>query len=65
MDYMTVRQAAEKWEITMRQVQFYLKDERIPGAIRPGHDWLIPKDARKPEDLRKYGKGRPRKEGGV
>jgi hypothetical protein len=61
MEYITVRQAAEKWSISMRSIQFYLKDSRIPGAIRLGRDWLIPKDAQKPEDNRKYGKGRPKK----
>ena len=52
MGYITVRQAAEKWGITMRRVQGLLKEERIPGAIKPGHDWLIPKDAEKPRDRR-------------
>jgi len=33
----------------MRQVQFYLKDGRIGGAVRPGHDWLIPINTVKPE----------------
>jgi len=52
MDYITVRQAAEKWNVTMRQVQLYLKDNRVAGALRPGHDWLIPSDAVKPTSNR-------------
>jgi len=52
VDYITVRQVAEKWNITMRMVQLYLKNNRIPGAIKPGHDWLIPNDAKKPHDMR-------------
>ena len=62
MDYITVRQASEKWGVTMRQIQRYLKDNRIPGAIQPGHDWLIPKDAEKPADGRVNNRRKPKKE---
>ena len=48
MEYISVRKAAEKWGVTMRQVQFYLKGNRIDGAVRPGRDWLIPADSKKP-----------------
>ena len=61
MDYITVRQASEKWDVTMRWVQRMIKNERIPGAIRPGHDWLIPKDTPMPEDRRKYNRRQPKK----
>jgi len=54
MDYITVRQAAEKWGVTMRQVQIYLKDNRVDSALRPGHDWLIPADAPKPSPKREH-----------
>jgi len=63
MDYITVRQTAKKWGVSMRQVQLYLKAGRIPGAVRPGHDWLIPKDAQKPEDGRKNNRRQPKKDG--
>jgi len=63
MDYITVKQVAEKWGVTMRQVQNLLKSKRIQGAIQPARDWLIPNDAEKPEDLRKYNYRRPKKEG--
>ena len=53
MDYLTVRQTADKWGVTPRQVQALLKAGRIPGAIQPVRDWLIPVDALKPEDGRK------------
>ena len=52
MDYITVRQAAEKWYISVRRVQTLLKNNRIPGAIQPARDWLIPKGAVKPRDTR-------------
>ena len=62
MDYMTVRQTAEKWNVTPRQVQVFLKAGRIPGSVQPARDWLIPIDAVKPEDRRKYNRRRPEKE---
>ena len=52
MNYLTVRQAAEKWDISIRQVQTYLNKNRIPGAVQPSREWFIPKDAEKPVDGR-------------
>jgi len=52
MDYLTARQTAEKWGVSLRWVQALLKAGRIDGAIRPARDWLIPKDAKKPRDTR-------------
>jgi hypothetical protein len=52
MDYITARQAAEKWDISLRWVQVYLKDSRIDGAICLGRVWMIPKDVVKPFDRR-------------
>lgn len=52
MNYITARQAAEKWGVSLRRVQALLKAERIPGVLRPGREWLIPKDADKPADGR-------------
>jgi len=54
MDYLTVRQTADRWGVTPRQVQVYLKAGRIPNAIQPARDWLIPENASKPEDARKH-----------
>ncbi|WP_458407974.1 LuxR C-terminal-related transcriptional regulator [Anaerotignum sp.] len=53
MTFMTVQQAAEKWGVSVRQVQRLLAAERIPDAQRHGRTWLIPTDAQKPEDIRK------------
>jgi len=53
MDYISVRQAAEKWGVSVRQVQALLKDNRIEGAARLGNRvWSIPADAKKPGDPR-------------
>lgn len=59
MDYMTLREAGEKWGISPRQINSYCSDGRIPGAEKLGRVWLIPKDAKKPIDGRiKLGKER-------
>lgn len=48
MDYISAKQAAEKWGITVRWVQQCCKNGLIPGAGRLGNSWIIPKDALKP-----------------
>jgi len=53
MDYISVHQSAAKWGISGRRIQKLCEDGRIEGVVRPGRDWLIPKDARKPADPRK------------
>ena len=57
MDYMTLKEASEKWSVTPRRVNYYCTAGRIPGAIKMATIWLIPKDAEKPMDMRtKQGK---------
>lgn len=52
MDYMTTKQAAEKWQISDRRVLQFCNAGRIEGAEKMGNTWLIPKDAKKPIDGR-------------
>ena len=52
MDYITVKDAAEKWEITPRRVQVLCAQGKIPGVVRFGVTWAIPKTAAKPKDGR-------------
>ncbi len=52
MDCMTAKEAAEKWGITPRRVQVLCTQNKIPGAVRFGITWAIPKDAVKPNDGR-------------
>ena len=33
MDYMTLKEAAEKWGVTPRRVNYYCAGGRIPGAV--------------------------------
>lgn len=53
LDYISVQQAVEKWGISERRVQKLCEENRIPGVVRFGRMWLIPKEAKKPEDKRK------------
>lgn len=52
MNYITIREAAEKWELSIRRVQAMCVDGRIPGVLKFGKEWAIPKDAEKPSDGR-------------
>lgn len=52
MDYLSVRQTAEKWGLSTRRVQILCTQERISGAVRIGNYWAIPADAEKPKDER-------------
>ena len=52
MDYITTKEAAEKWGLTERRVQVLCRKGKIPGVARLGWAWAIPKDAKKPEDGR-------------
>ncbi len=53
MDYITVREAAEKWGVSTRSITYHLVDGRISGAVKKGNLWLIPISAEKPADLRR------------
>lgn len=53
MKYMTVREAAEKWNITERWVQKLCEENRVKGTVRFSRVWMIPKDATKPVDGRR------------
>lgn len=52
MDYLSVKQTAEKWGITTRRLQILCSQDRIEGAMRVGNYWAIPSNAEKPKDAR-------------
>lgn len=56
MEYMTTAEFAEKWNISRRRVTKLCTEERIEGAILKANTWLIPADAKKPEDPRRVRK---------
>lgn len=51
-EYMTVQEAATKWNISERRIQTLCSENRIDGIVRLSRVWLIPKDAKKPVDAR-------------
>ncbi len=56
MEHITVRDAAQKWNISERLVQKYCAIGRIEGAKKFGPSWGIPAGAVKPKDPRKVQK---------
>ena len=53
MEYITVSEAAKKWNVSNRLVQKYCTDGRIDGAKKFGGSWGIPCSSVKPKDPRK------------
>lgn len=53
MEYLTTAEFADKWGISQRRVAIYCKEGRLQGAMIKVKTWLIPADAKKPEDPRK------------
>ncbi len=52
IDYLTVKEAGAKWNVSGRMVTIYCNKGKIPGAIKKGNLWLVPIDAEKPLDGR-------------
>ncbi|MCI9066655.1 MAG: helix-turn-helix domain-containing protein [Lachnospiraceae bacterium] len=52
-EYMTVQEAAKKWDLSERRVQKLCSENRIDGVIHLSRLWLIPQSAEKPADKRK------------
>ena len=52
MEFMTTKEAVEKWNISERRIRQLLQDGRIEGAVKVGNSWNIPIDADKPVDKR-------------
>ena len=52
MDYMTIKEASEKWGVSVRQINYYCVGGRIPGAVKMAGVWLLPQNAEKPVDGR-------------
>lgn len=57
MEYMTVREAAKKWEVSVRLIQRLCAEGRIDGASKSGNAWVIPAGTVKPQDPRRKKEG--------
>lgn len=49
MGYASVREMAEKWNVSERSVRNYCQLGKIPGSVLVGKTWNIPKEAVKPQ----------------
>lgn len=52
MDFMSAKDAANKWGISQRRVAVLCSEGRIENAEMLGNMWIIPSDAKKPVDAR-------------
>lgn len=52
MEYMSAREAADKWGISQRRVAVLCSENRIENATMIGNMWIIPATAEKPIDAR-------------
>ena len=50
MNYMDVKTAAKRWNLTERRLTMLCRNGRIEGAKKEGGIWLIPTNATKPKD---------------
>lgn len=52
MEFMSAREAADKWGISQRRVAVLCSENRIADAAMVGNMWIIPRNAEKPIDAR-------------
>lgn len=52
MEYMTIQDASDLWDISSRRIQKLCVEGRIEGATKFGRQWAIPTTTEKPEDAR-------------
>jgi Fic family protein len=48
VNYISVSEAAKKWNISERSVRNYCAESRVPAAVLVGKTWMIPENAEKP-----------------
>ena len=54
MKYLSVKETAEKWNISERSVRNYCAEGRIPDVFLTGKTWNIPEAAQKPTRLNRH-----------
>ena len=64
MEYLTVKEACEKWGITSRMVNYYCSEGRVEGAVKKGNLWLVPKDSKKPASEKSFPRRKTSKSSG-
>ena len=51
LEYITVRDAANKWKISEKDILSLCQKDKIIGVAKLGDKWIIPKNANKPKEL--------------
>ena len=54
MKYLSVSEAARRWDISERSVRNYCAQGRISNALLKGKTWYLPENAQKPERVNKH-----------
>lgn len=44
MDYMTLKEAGQKWNVTPLQINYLCAAGRIPGSVKMAGIWLLPQN---------------------
>ena len=52
MKYLTTTEIAQKWGVSQRRASLLCLEGRVEGAVLAGKTWLVPENARKPQDAR-------------
>lgn len=50
--YITLKEASERWNLSVRWINMMCSQNRIPGAEQIGRVWIIPEDTICPTDRR-------------
>ena len=53
MKLLTTTETAKRWGISARRIALLCSQDRVKGAEKVGHTWLIPDNAEKPQDPRR------------
>ena len=52
MEYITIKEASDKWNLSIRRIETLCIEDKIFGASRFGREWAIPKEAENPIEHR-------------
>lgn len=52
MEFKTIKEKAEEWELSEKRVQVLCNENRVFGAQKIGGSWIIPAEAKQPIDNR-------------
>ena len=50
--FLTVKEVADKWNMSLRNIQNLCAAGKVSGAVKFGSVWAIPENAERPQDKR-------------